>query len=377
MVGLIRIRRSDIEIGRPIRHSVYDEHGRLLLSAGMSITIPRYLDALLAQGAYFDRAEVELGRQAAPNAADEPSVFARVEKLLLDLTQIYAAFFREPARIDLQKRVRRLAGQLMTACGEDGDAALAALHLDQATPYRIHHQLLCAAVVELTAQTIGVPEADRLSLVCAALTHDLALSEADDALEKARPPLSFEQRARVREHPLRSVAILAGDCGVTDAVWLDAVAQHHERMDGSGYPLGVRGDGIGLGGRLLAIADVYAAMIRSRPYRGNAFFPQNVLRDLFAGQHKYVPELVQALVGSIGLMPPGSIVRLQSNEIGVVRARGGAAGPRVFAVYTPAGMPLLKPLERDIRSPAFAIAGKASLDECRAAEVVMRRLWTG
>lgn len=58
MIKLVRVRTSEIELHKPLRHSVYDENGRLLLRAGTAIAIPRYLDALLAQGAYFDQAEV-------------------------------------------------------------------------------------------------------------------------------------------------------------------------------------------------------------------------------------------------------------------------------------------------------------------------------
>lgn len=296
--------------------------------------------------------------------------------MLLNLKHVYSTLFQEPARIDLPKRIRRMAEQLMQACGEDADAVLAALHLDQAAPYRIHHQLLCAAVVELTARTMALADADRLPLVCAALTHDIALIAAGDALEGVRTPLSPAQHAVVRAHPQRGAEMLA-DSGVAEALWLDAVRQHHEHMDGSGYPSGMRGDGIGRGGRLLAVADVYGAMIRPRPYRGNAFFPQNVLREIFVNQRKYNPELTQLVIRSIGMMPPGSLVRLASGEIGVVRSRGdGPARGRVFSVYNPAGMPLLQPVERDIGNAAYAVAGKVNYDECRSAEVIMRRLWT-
>lgn len=376
MTKLIRIRSTDVTIDRPVPYSIYDEGGKLLLRAGTAITIPRYLEALLSHGAFFDKAEVDHGKQAAANkSTDKPSVFEQTEKMLLNLRHIYTSFVTEPARIDLHKRIRLMAEQLMQLCGEDGDAVLAAAHLDQTTPYRIHHQLLCAVVVELTARTMPLPDEERLPLVCAALTHDIALIEAGDELEKVRTPLSLAQHTSVRNHPLRSAEILSG-CGVDDVVWLDAVVQHHEYMDGSGYPHGMRGDKIGRGGRLLAIADAYGAMIRSRPYRGNALFPQNALREIFIRQRQYVSGLTQQVVRGIGMMPPGSIIRLASNEIGVVRARGtGSAGASVFAVYTPAGMPIFNPVRRDITNPAYAVAGKASYDECRSAEIIMRRLW--
>lgn len=377
MLRLIRIKIADIALNKPIPYSVYDENGKLLLHAGAAITIPRYLDALLSHGAFFDRSEIELSNQSTVTKPDDkPKVFERVERLLLNLKHFYSTFFQAQSRTDLPKRIGQLAQELMQACGEDGDAALAALHLDQFTAYRIHHQLLCATVVELTARTMSLSDADRLPLVCAALTHDIALIEIGDILENTRTPLTLSQQALVRMHTHRGAEILANS-GVTDALWLEAVAGHHELMDGSGYPQGVSGDKIGRGARLLAIADAYGAMIRSRPYRGNAYFPQNAMRELFLNQRKYVSALTQQTVLSIGMLPPGSVMRLQNGEIGVVHSRGsGATGARVFSIYNPAGMPLLTPVERNIGNSAYAIAGKVSFEECRSAEIIMRRLWT-
>lgn len=375
----IRIKAADIALNTPLPFSLYDASGKLLLRAGTAISMPRYLDALLATGAYFDQAEIALSRQAAsakPKAAETPPVFEQVEGLLLNLKHVFSTFAQEAARIDLQKRIRHLAQQLQQACGEDADAALAALHLDQAAPYRVQHQMLCAVIVEIAAREMELAAEERLPLVCAALTHDLSLIAAGDALEHSKAPPTPAQRALIDAHPQRSVAILSG-CGVSDARWLETVGQHHERRDGSGYPAGRHGDDIAVGARLLAVADIYGAMIRPRPYRGNAYFPQNALREIFRDQERVDTASAQLTIKSIGMMPPGSIVRLANNEIGVVKSRAAGARPaRVHSVYNPAGMPLINPVERDVRISNFAVAGKVNFDECRSAEIIMRRLWT-
>lgn len=375
---LLRVKATDIALNAPIPYSIYDTQGKLLLRAGTAITIPRYLSMLLARGAYFDRIEIQQARQAtAPKKPEHgQSVFEQVESLLLQLKHVYATFAQQPERINLPKRIELLAQQLQQACDRDGDAALAALHLDHAAPYRVHHQMMCALLVELTMRAMSLSGVERLPLLCAALTHDIGLIEAADELENSRQPLSPTQRAMVHTHPVRATEILVRE-GVDDALWLDAVRNHHERLDGSGYPLARTACDIGLGGRMLAIADVYGALIRSRPYRGNAYFPQNALRDIFRAADGFDGALTQLTIKSIGMMPPGSIVRLRNNEIGVVRSRGAELNAvRVFCVYNPAGMPMLNPIERDICNPAYSVAGKVNYDECRSAEIIMRRLWT-
>lgn len=376
---LQRVNATDISLHKPIPYSIYDEHGKLLLRPGTSITIPRYLDMLLARGAYFDRIEIQQAQQAAATAkkpAEEQPVFVQIEGLLLNLKHVYTTFAQDPGRIDLPKRIQALAQQLQQACEKDADAALAALHLDQSTPYRVHHQLLCATIVELTLQEMSIDSNERLPLVCAALTHDIGLIEAGSALEGAKPPLPAELKATVLAHPARAAGILESG-GISDPLWLGAVRNHHERLDGSGYPQRRSASEIGLGGRLLAIADIYGALIRSRPQRGNAYFPQNALREMYLDNTRLDTQLIQMTIKAIGMMPPGSIVRLHCNEIAVVRSRGnGSTAARIFSVYTPAGMPILNPAERDIKNPIYAVSGKVNYDECRSAEVIMRRLWT-
>ncbi|MFZ2854023.1 MAG: HD domain-containing phosphohydrolase [Rhodocyclaceae bacterium] len=376
---LQRINTTDITLHKPIPYSVYDEHGKLLLRPGTAITIPRYLDMLLARGAYFDSIEIQQAQQAAAakkKPAEQQPVFVQVEGLLLNLKHVYTTFVQDPGRVDLAKRIQALAQQLQQACEKDADAALAALHLDQSAPYRVHHQLLCATIVELTMREMSIDADERLPLVCAALTHDIGLIEAGDALESAKPPLPAELKVTLQAHPERAAGILESG-GVSDPLWLEAVRNHHERLDGSGYPKGKSADEIGLGGRLLAIADIYGALIRSRPQRSNAMFPQNALREIYLDNARLDVKLIQLTIKAIGMMPPGSIVRLQCNEIAVVRSRAnGATAARIFSVYTPAGMPILNPAERDIKNPIYAVSGKVNYDECRSAEVIMRRLWT-
>jgi HD-GYP domain-containing protein (c-di-GMP phosphodiesterase class II) len=99
----------------------------------------------------------------------------------------------------------------------------------------------------------------------AALLHDLGkLSISSRILDKPGP-LTDEERARFREHPLLAEQILGR---VASFVELSVVASaHHERLDGSGYPRGLAGDALTMPMRVLAVADVYEALISDRPYR--------------------------------------------------------------------------------------------------------------
>src|SRR5690606_13943563 len=98
------------------------------------------------------------------------------------------------------------------------------------------------------------------------------------------------------------------------------IGQHHERLDGSGYPKGLRGDEIGPWGRMAAIADSFAALISPRPY-ARASAPQDAMMSLYEWTGSSFDEaLVEQFVQAIGIFPVGSLIELSSGEIAVVMA---------------------------------------------------------
>ena len=114
-----------------------------------------------------------------------------------------------------------------------------------------------------------------------------ALGPVAAVLNRQTGALTEDQRLMIDTHPLAGVELLQA-AGVDDEVWLEAVLQHHERLDGSGYPSGLEGDAISPGARMLAIVDIYSAMVRPRAYR-EAIHARHALRSLFslAQQYRY------------------------------------------------------------------------------------------
>ncbi|HSC02876.1 MAG TPA: HD domain-containing phosphohydrolase [Solirubrobacteraceae bacterium] len=137
--------------------------------------------------------------------------------------------------------------------------------VDAKSPWTHEHcDRVCAIAIGM-AQVMGFDELALRRLRRAALLHDLGkLSISSRILDKPGP-LTDEERARFREHPLLGEQILGQ---VASFVELSVVASaHHERLDGSGYPRGLSGDALTMPMRVLAVADVYEALISDRPYR--------------------------------------------------------------------------------------------------------------
>lgn len=312
---------------------------------------------------------------AAPPRQSQP-VFDQVDGLISNLKHTLLTAIKSPEQIDLPARIAKIATGIQLLCGEDLDGALAAPQLDGHNPYIVVHQVMGAILTEVMGWYADLAPEQRLPLVCAALTRDIGQLTLQSEIDKIEGPLPEMLKAAMREHPLRSAEILTR-AGVQEAAWLDAVLQHHERLDGSGYPRQLQGAAIGLGGRMLAIADCYSAMTKPRPYRSKEMYAQSALRDMYMQKDTQLDGgLTQSLIKEIGMLPPGSIVRLKCGEVAAVKNRAmKTEGIVVYSVYNQKGMPLMQPLRRETALPGFEIAGLVPLSECRSASVTIKRLW--
>lgn len=370
-----KVIRADLKLGEPLPFSVFDVDGRLLLRQGMVLLNPDHIEQLIARGVVKGTASDAAENHSRP-LVESQSVYERMGGLILNLKHIFTTALKSPDQIDLPARIKHFAADLQSLCQEDMDGALAAMHLDNVNPYIVVHQIMGAALTEVIACRKGLTPDERRPFVCAALTRDIGQLGIQNDLDKCDGPLPDSLREAMVKHPLRGAELLSR-AGVKDNVWLHAVRQHHERFDGGGYPLKLQGDSITWGGGVLAIADMYSAMTKSRPYRDKAHFAQNVLRDMYLGKDESMDgELVQTLIKEIGMFPPGSIVRLKNGEIAVIKNRTHKVNDAVvFSVYDQKGIPLLTPIRREAWCSDFEIVGMVPFAECRSAAVIIKRLW--
>jgi diguanylate cyclase (GGDEF)-like protein len=126
------------------------------------------------------------------------------------------------------------------------------------------HSQAVSRYARVAAVGLGLPQTLIERVALAGVLHDVGKIGVADAVLQKRGPLDEEDWAHIRRHPELGARILAGADLPDIAEWVFA---HHERVDGSGYPLGLRGEEIPLGARILAVADAYEAMTSTRPYR--------------------------------------------------------------------------------------------------------------
>ncbi|PKG39956.1 HD-GYP domain-containing protein [Psychromonas sp. Urea-02u-13] len=149
------------------------------------------------------------------------------------------------------------------------------------------------------------------------LLHDIGKTLTPDEILNNPGKLTLEEFVIMKEHVVHSRKILQKTKG-TSQISMDIAAQHHEKFDGNGYPLGLKGDQISRYGQMSAIVDVYDALTADRCYHVGKE-PSEVLKLLvkWGGAH-FNPSLVREFIQSVGIYPPDSLVMLSNQHLAKV-----------------------------------------------------------
>ena len=188
----------------------------------------------------------------------------------------------------------------------------------------MHSVAVCALMVALGKQ-LGLGEADCREAGLAGLVHDLG--KAMMPLEVLNKPgaLTPEEFAIMKSHPEAGHRMLLEGKGV-GPVPLDVCLHHHEKVNGKGYPHGLKGDEISLFAKMGAVCDVYDAITSNRPYKAGWDPSESITRMAqWAKEGHFDEKVFQAFVKSVGIYPVGSLVKLKSGRLAIVVDQGGSS----------------------------------------------------
>ncbi len=203
-------------------------------------------------------------------------------------------------------------------------ALISLARLKTADDYTYMHSVAVCALMVALAKQLKLKEDQQRLAGMAGLLHDLGKAAIPLAVLNKPGKLTDQEFTVVRSHPVEGFHMLKEGGNVPDAV-LDACLHHHEKVDGSGYPDKLAGEGISVIARMTAICDVYDAITSDRPYK-RGWDPAESLRRMaeWTKDH-FDARIFQAFVKSIGIYPVGSLVRLTSGRIGIVTEQSPTA----------------------------------------------------
>lgn len=183
--------------------------------------------------------------------------------------------------------------------------------------YMYHNAILCALTSYILAQWHGLPQKDWMQVAFAGLLHDIGNTKIDPTILYSPMKLTPDQAEEMRMHTTYGYQYLRKMTAINEGVRL-ATLQHHEKMDGTGYPLKINGDKIHIYARIVAVADIFHAMTLNRRYR-KAKSPYLVLEQIKSEAFgKLDPGVVQTFIDKVTQFHNGTKVRLSDNSVGEI-----------------------------------------------------------
>jgi len=300
--------------------------------------------------------ETAAGLDALPLEHGTPAESA--EPLFAEL-QLFLARVRELIRTgdgfpwpDLESLIERSAAALERSnelfWTANNTAALAGVD------YLAFHQARVAVLAMTISASVGYDHPRQVQLGMAGSLIDVGLWQVPESLLRRLDALSPEEQTIYRSHPKLSVELLRRWSAPREGI-LEAVLQHHERELGQGFPQGLPGASVSQDAKILGLVDTYTGLTMPAPPRPR-LRPHEAIREIVRSKNEAFPaQLVKALLSEISVFPPGTLVRLNTGEVGRVTAvnRNHPLRPRVEIVADGKGQRLASPKMTDLADAPF------------------------
>jgi len=214
-------------------------------------------------------------------------------------------------------KVKDVVAPMVESVLRNQDAMGWLVYLRKRDEYTYNHSIASSVWALVLGRHLGFDRHALDTLAMGGVLLDIGKARIPESITMKTDPLTEEEQAIMRMHVDYGLEIAKITPGVTNEV-IAMVASHHERHDGSGYPNGLTGTAIPVFGRIAGLVDCYDAMTTNRPYAA-AKSSYDAIRELnvMAGK-QFQAEMVEQFVQALGMFPTGSLVELNTGEVGIV-----------------------------------------------------------
>lgn len=240
--------------------------------------------------------------------------------------------------------------------------------------YLFLHSINVAVFSIMMGMTMNYTEEKLMELGLGALLHDIGMIMVDQSILKKETALNTSELEIVRRHPEIGFNILRTYREVS-TMSAHIAFQHHERVDGTGYPRLMEGKQIIEYAKVVAVADTFDAVVSDRPYR-NGYSSSEAITILKKLSNSYFePEIVDALIANIARYPVGSILLLNSGNLALVTGvtKANANLPEIHIISDPIGGLLTLPFKVELNNTnKYKIVRKLNEEEVKRVKALIR-----
>lgn len=296
--------------------SIYDKSGIKLLNHGNTVTA-EYLDRILSlgySGLYID---------------DELSNDFTIDSIVIDhmrheaIRSLKNIFVASPSSdpSEYQDEINFLSASLIRIVDEiiaTQDIIVNMIDLKIYDDYTYFHSVNVAVLALIVGNALKFHKVLLVQLGMSAMLHDIGKKFTPIEILSKPGKLNTIEFDIIKEHPSNGYHFIKKNFLNISATTYIGILHHHERYDGSGYPAGIEGNDITIFGRILAVCDVYDALVSDRPYH-KAYLPSDALEFIQGGSGTmFDPNIVLAFSRKVASYPLGTAVTLSNGQVGIV-----------------------------------------------------------
>lgn len=317
------IKVEQLHSGMVLDQAIVDKQGRTLAEEGAA------LDDFLVGGlmklglseVYVQEEEADLTNVVISEEAQRTIEKVRVE---------------DPARVQLNESVKKrvsegiqflfnstedpqfaettnnIAGELMKAMTENDAIAVDIGALKVSDEYTFKHSVDVSTMAMIIAKKHGLSDDMVREIGISGLLHDMGKSRIPNEVLNKPGRLTDEEFGLMKKHAVFGYQILKEKNTFNDRI-LMGVLQHHEKLNGAGYPMGVTAEKMHIFPRIIAVADIYDALVTERPYK-KGFSPRDAVEMIMAMTQELDIDVMKSFLGSVILYPVDSVVMLSNGE---------------------------------------------------------------
>ena len=339
-----------LQPGMKTAKAVYDARGAMLLGGQTEIK-ENYINNLKMLGIPAVYIEDEIIPDICIEDVIMDETRLKAQTLVRDIFENVRQQPQKLSRIMQPEKISAVVHNIVDELLENQNLVVNLSDIRTSDGYTFAHSVNVSVLVVAMGISLQFSRKKLRKIALGALLHDLGKVKIPLSILNKNGTLSDEEFAQVKKHPVFGYEMIS-EQGLVETASRLTVYQHHERINGKGYPEGLKGEQIHVSARIAAVADVFDALVADRPYR-KAMPTHRALEILQSDKDAYDPEMLEHFMAHIAAYPIGSIVGLRSGKVGVVvhNAAGFPWRPRVRVLAYAGEQPELeyvKPYEVDL-----------------------------
>lgn len=336
--------------GKILAKSIFNENGLILLGEGVELT-QAILDRLQKHGIEY----VYIMDERTEDIVVEELITHETRSIAMaEIRTNFRKVMEDSSRkhgftsVQLGKQFKELVNLIHEDLSRNKDALIMLANMSVVDHYLYNHSLNVCLYSTMVGMFMDYSQEELMALSLGAILHDIGKTRLPMSLLSKPGKLTDEEFQQMKSHTSLGFQILK-DVPNVPLLSAHCAYQHHERVDGSGYPRGIDGEEMHEFAKIVGLCDVYDALTTNRAYR-KAYLPHEGMEMIYSSAAQFDQKLIELFRSKVAIYPLGMTVRLNTGQLGVVvdLNRTALHRPIVRVLEDENGQELGEPYEIDL-----------------------------